>query len=152
MKHLLQSALLAACIGAMLLPAAAQHHTYDVLTADVPFRFSVGHRTFRPGHYQFIFVGAGLLALRDSRGHIVARIVARPVESPVAPATSKLVFRHRNKHSRLAQIWIENRTQVLEIVGEDLALVQSPPHSTPSVPIDPFSLNERRDAPRLRRD
>src|SRR5262249_32482933 len=72
MKRILQLSLLAASLGALLAPALAHARTYEVMHANVPFKFNIGDRTFRPGHYQLIFVGPGLIALRDSHGHVIA--------------------------------------------------------------------------------
>ncbi len=138
--------LLAALLAALLLPAAAQARTYDVFTADVPFKFHVGNRTFRPGHYQFIFVGTGLLALRDAHARVVASLVTRSVETSTPSPASKLVFK---KHAELAQILIENRSQVVEVLGEELAIRQ-PASPSPALPRDVDSLFDRRSAPGLK--
>jgi hypothetical protein len=127
MKRFLQLTFLAVSLAASLLPVAAQVRTYKVLSVDVPFKFNVGDRSFRPGCYQFIFVGTGLLMVRDARSHIVASLLTRSVETGSASPSTRLVFRHQKKHQHLAQIWIENHTQVLEILGEELAMRQAPP-------------------------
>jgi hypothetical protein len=149
MKSFLHSTLLAALVAALLLPAAAQVRTYDVVTADVPFKFNVGDRTFRPGHYQFIFVGRGLLALRDAKAHTVASLITRPVETSEPSPATKLVFKMQKKHARLAQISIESRSHVLEVLGEELA-VRSSPSQPPSLPEAGFSFSDRSDVPRLK--
>jgi hypothetical protein len=149
MKSLLHSTLLAALAAALLLPASAQVRTYNVLTADVPFKFNIGDRTFRPGHYQFIFVGTGLLALRDAKAHTVASLITRPIETGGPSPTTKLVFDTRKKNARLSRIWVENRSQVLEVLGEQLAMPSSPPLTTP-LPAEGFSFSNRSDVPRLK--
>lgn len=130
----------------VLLATAAHARTYEVFTVDVPFKFDIGHRTFRPGQYQFIFVGPGLLALRDSHAHVVASLVTRSIETGGPLPTSKLVFRNQKKQQHLAQIWIENHTQVVEILGEELSVRQSSP-PPPPLPASVNSLFERSGAP-----
>ena len=130
MKYMRRITLLALALAALLFPAAAQARSYEVLTVDVPFKFNIASRTFQPGQYQFILAGSGLLALRDGSGHIVASIITRPVETGTPFASSKLVFdNHKNKHkknSQLKRICLENRSQALEIMGEQLAISPAP--------------------------
>ncbi len=133
MKRCLQLTLLATCLAT--LPLAAQARTYHVLSTDVPFKFDVGHRTFRPGHYQFILIGPGLLAMRDSRERIIASLISRSRETGGPAPASKLVFNTPKKHhAQLAEIWIKDRSQVLEVMGEEVAVRQSyPPPAPPNV-------------------
>ncbi len=141
MKTLLQSALFVASLSALLLPMAAHARTYEVFSADVPFKFYVGDRIFSPGHYEIVFMGPGLVALRDSRAHVVGTFVARSIAADAPSASSRLVFRHEKKRPYLSQIWIQNRAQFTEILGEELAmrrprLLSERPgtHFSPSVP------------------
>jgi hypothetical protein len=127
MKTLLQSALFVASLSALLLPMAANARTYDVFAADVPFKFYVGDHTFSPGHYEIIFSGSGLVTLRDSKAHVVATFVTRSIAADAPSASSRLIFRHEKKRPYLSQIWIENRTQFTEVLGEELAMRSSPP-------------------------
>ena len=116
--------------------AAADAHTYDALMADVPFKFHIGQRAFHPGHYQFIFVGNGLLAMRDAHHHIVASLVTRSIERGAPAGESKLVFTTHNKDISLAEIRMQDKSQVLEILGEQLAI----PTAAPSQPVNTFVL------------
>jgi hypothetical protein len=149
MKRLLQLSLLAASLGAILAPALAHARTYDVMHANVPFKFNIGDRTFRPGHYQLIFVGPGLIALRDSHEHVIASLVTRSTGTDGPSPVSKLVFSRQTKHPQLAQIWIENRSQVLEVLGEEVAMRPIPPLPA-ALPPEINSLFERRTEPRLK--
>lgn len=154
MKRFLQSTLLAMSLAVFFLPSAAQARTYDVVTASVPFRFNIGSREFRPGRYEFILLGPGILALRDTRTtHIVASLVTRSIEADGPLPTSKLVFHRQKKHQHLAEIWIEKRTQVIEVVGEELAMRPLPqPQAVPfeSIPFEALSFTGGQDAPRFK--
>jgi hypothetical protein len=149
MKVLLRSSLFTALAALLLLPAAAQVRTYEVLTAQVPFKFNVGDRTFRPGQYQFILVGPGLLAVRDAKAHIVASLVIRSVETSGPPTSTTLVFDMKNHHARLARLSLENRSQVLEVLGEQRGMASSLPPASP-LPSDIFSFSNRENVPRLK--
>lgn len=152
MKRLMLVTMLVVSLTAWLTPATAHARTYDVLNADVPFKFQIGSRTFHPGHYQFIFVGPGLVMLRDSHERVIASLVtrSRDIDGP-APAT-KLVFNKQKKNSqKLAQIWMESRSQILDVVGEEMAIRQAPlPGPPPAVRPDVESLLDRRDGIRLK--
>lgn len=151
MKQVLQAALLAALLGTLVKPAAAQARTYDVLTADVPFKFNIGNRTFRPGQYQFIMVGNGLLALRDEKAHVIGSLTTRSIETGAPATTSKLVFDTKTKHARLAQIWLSGSSQIVEILGEEYT-VRRPSSPPPAIPWDVNinSLFDRSTAPGMK--
>jgi len=149
MKRFLQSALLAMSLAVFFLPSAAQARTYDVVTATVPFKFNIGDRAFRPGCYQFILIGPGLLALRDTHTtHIVASLVTRTVETEAPLPTSKLVFHLQKKRQHLTQIWIEKHNQIVEIMGEELAMRQAP--QPQAIPLQALSFSGRQDASRFK--
>ncbi|HEU4416642.1 MAG TPA: hypothetical protein VFT65_17765 [Candidatus Angelobacter sp.] len=126
MKRFLMLALIAASVTALLPPAKAHARTYDVISADVPFKFTIGSRTFSPGHYQLIVVGPSLMTLRDSRKKAIASIVTRAHNSGGPLPVSKLVFDNEKKHSRLSEIWMKDHSQVFEVLGEELAMRPAP--------------------------
>ena len=128
MKRFLQSTFLAVSLVASLLPAAAQvRRPYVAIKVDVPFKFKVGERSFRAGSYELLSFGTNLMALRDARARIVASLVTRSVESGVVAPSTKVVFYQQKKHIYLAQIKVQDLSQVLEIRGEELAIPSSPP-------------------------
>jgi hypothetical protein len=152
MKSMLQSTLLAVSLSALLLPMAAHARTYEVFSTDVPFKFYVGDRTFSPGHYEIIFTGPGLVVLRDSRAHVVATLVTRSIAADAPSASSRLVFRHEKKRPYLSQIWIANRAQFTEILGEELAArtIEPPLPALPTLPMNSFFGYSRQNEPRLK--
>lgn len=131
MRLLFLPALLATSVTAVLAtPAHAK--TYDAVNVDVPFKFNIGRRAFRPGHYQLIIVGNGLLAMRDARQHTVASLVTRSVDAGGPAPVTKLVFQMRKKRAYLDQVRIENHSLALQVVGEQLAIRQ--PEPSPELP------------------
>jgi hypothetical protein len=121
MKRFRHLALIATSLGALLPPTLVQARSYEVLSTNVPFKFQVGERTFNPGEYDFIVVGPGLLAMRDSQHQVVASLNTRARTFLQQAPVSKLVFDSSKKDSRLIQIWIASRSQVLDVVKEETA-------------------------------
>jgi hypothetical protein len=148
MKFYLYSTLLAVLLLISQLTAAvAQARTYETLTFDVTFNFDIGTRTFRPGHYQLVFVGADLAVLRDEKKHTIASLITRPIEIGWPSPETKVVFENQKKNKRLSRICIQYRLQVIDVVGEQLAIRQPSPVLAPPVPFAIGSLFERRSAP-----
>ena len=127
MKLVLQSAVLALLLAPSWLLSIAQVPAY--VKVDVPFKFKIGARSFRAGHYEFRPKGVNLMALRDGRERVVASLTTRVAEpGAVAPAT-ELVFYRQKKNLFLARIKIQDQSQALEILGEEFATPQSRPPS-----------------------
>jgi len=147
MKFYLYSTLLAVLLLASQLTAAAQAHTYETLTFDVTFNFDIGTRTFRPGHYQLVFVGADLAVLRDAKKHTIASLITRPIEIGWPSPETKVVFDNQKNRSRLSRICIQYRLEVIDVIGEQLAIRQPPPVFAPPAPFGISSLFDRRSAP-----
>src|SRR5262249_34685153 len=128
----LRSTVLAVSFAALLSPVMAHARNYEVINADVPFKFNVGKRSFRPGHYQLILVGPGLATLRDSHSNVIASLITRSRETDSPAPATKLIFNKDKKHSQLAEIRMADRSQVIDILGEELAIAQtSLPHPAP---------------------
>jgi len=149
MKFLRHSTLSLLLVLASLLPAEEQARLYQAIGADVPFKFTVGERSFAPGHYDFILVGAGLIAVRDHHRHLVASLVTRSSEEAKPSQRTRLVFDRSKKKARLEKIYVESRAEVLEVVGEQLAL-RSTPAPEPLLPMGTFSFSQRDGAVLLR--
>lgn len=141
---------------AALLPvgAAAQDQpqahgrTYTAFNFDVPFKFSVGERTFHAGIYQFIVLGPGLLALGDlQKKRIVATLVTRPMQTAEVPSATKLVFASKKGDARLTSL-LQHEGQSLEILGEEVAMRQNP---SPPLPrsLSDLEMLQQRLTPRL---
>jgi hypothetical protein len=139
-SRVVYAAVFVAALAFLLFSPAAQARSYDVFTADVPFKFNVGDRTFRPGHYEFIFAGPGLVAMRDSQKEVVGSFVTRAISARTPAPSSKLVFVNAKKHQQLSQIWLENRAEGVQIVGEELAIRSAPPIQQQPVIVSPDTL------------
>ena len=140
MKHSWKSQILLFPLAALLLGAGAaaqdqpQTHerSYPAFAVDVPFKFIVGQRIFQAGNYQFILLGPGLLAVRDlKKKRMVATLLTRQMQTPETPSTTKLVFTNDRKYARLTSILLDHHTQSLEVLGEEVAMRQSPSQPLP---------------------
>src|SRR5215471_5625264 len=97
MKSLQHSTLLLLSVLVSLFPAEAQVRMYQGVASDVPFQFMIGERSFRPGHYEFLVVGTGLLAMRDHHHRVVASLVTRSSEQAEPAPSGRLVFDRTKK-------------------------------------------------------
>ena len=148
-KRLFLAVLLAVSLGALLPPAVAHAGTVKVLTSDVPFGFQVGDRSFKAGRYQFVVLGPGRLAMRDSRARYVALITTRDRDMRAPVTKTKLVFDTRKKNAQLIEIWIEANKEIMDVVGEEVA-VRPATIGPPPAMLDVTSFFERRAEPGLK--
>ena len=133
MRRFLHMALIASSLAA-LLPTLAQARFYDVVSSDVPFKFQIGERTFNPGRYDFIMASPGVVAMRDSRGHIVANIATRLTTTGGPAKTAKLVFNTHSKTAQLIQIWAAKNEPGMDVMGEE----KSVRTTQPAAPVNTF--------------
>jgi hypothetical protein len=150
MRRFLHMALIAGSLAA-LLPTMAQARLYNVVSSEVPFDFQIGERTFKPGRYDFIIASPGVVAMRDSRMHIVANIATRPRTTGGLADKPKLVFNTHTKTAQLIQIWVNKDQPGMDVVGEEKTV-----HSSAAAPLmNTYQpglefLMERPSAPRLK--
>src|SRR5262249_11315201 len=112
----LRSSVLAVSFAALLSPVMAHARNYEVINAEVPFKFNVGKRSFHPGQYQLIVAGPGLLYMRDSHSHVIASLMTRSRETDSPAPETKLIFNTDKKHLQFAGIRMANRSQVLDVL------------------------------------
>jgi hypothetical protein len=150
MKRFLMAMLVAASLGA-LLPTLAQARSYQVLSSYVPFTFQVGDRVFKPGRYDFIMAGPGIVAMRDEHEHFVASVTTRSRTNGGVTISPKLVFNTHKKTAQLIQIWATAGEPGMDVTGEEMSLRQSRP-SLPANVLQPGYeyLTDRPSAPGLK--
>lgn len=153
-KRLLLSTLVAASLAtsfATLLPTVAEAKSYQVLSSYVPFKFQIGDRTFKPGRYDFIMAGPGIVAMRDEHEHFVASITTRSRTTGGVAISPKLVFNTHKKTAQLIQIWATAGEPGMDVTGEEMSLRQSRP-SLPANVLQPGYeyLTDRPSAPGLK--
>ncbi|HET9167371.1 MAG TPA: hypothetical protein VFP11_15330 [Candidatus Angelobacter sp.] len=126
MRRFLHLALLATSLGA-LLPTLAQARLYDVVSSEVPFKFQIGERTFKPGRYYFVLAAPGVVAMQDSHGHVVANIATQPSTTGGRATSTKLVFNTHSKTAQLIQIWTTKNQPGMDVVGEEKSVRTAQP-------------------------
>jgi len=122
MRRFLLATLVAASLAtsfATLLPTVAEAKSYQVLSSYVPFKFQIGERTFKPGRYDFIIAGPGIVAMRDEHEHFVASIATRSRTAGGVAMRAKLVFNTHTKTAQLIQIWAATGQPGMDVVGEE---------------------------------
>jgi hypothetical protein len=150
MRRFLHMALIASSLAA-LLPTLAQARSYQVLTSEVPFKFQIGERTFKPGTYEFIVAAPGVVTMRDSHEHVVATFNTRTKTTGGLAIATKLVFNTHTKTAQLIQIWTEKGQPGLDVLGEEKT-VQT---ALPTTPVNTFQpgfefLMQRPSAPGMK--
>lgn len=98
---------------------------------DVPFEFRIGDRKFHAGHYEFVVVGSGLMAMRDSHAKILAMLITRQLHDKERDVAPRFIFERVKGRPRLASIWMEKGAQGYQIVGEDMLIRQVRPGPPP---------------------
>jgi hypothetical protein len=86
----------------------AQAQYGQVITVNVPFEFTVGHKTFPAGSYSIVRTAPCALALRDSRAYVLATVMTTRAEAATPSATAKLVFRVEGGRHVLDRVWSAN--------------------------------------------
>jgi hypothetical protein len=151
MRRFLHMALIAGSLAA-LLPTLAQARLYDVVSSEVPFNFQIGERTFKPGRYDFIIASPGVVAMRDSRKHIVANIATRPrTTTGGLPNQPKLVFNRHTKTAQLIQIWVNKDQPGMDVVGEEKTVQTVQPAAPVNTWAPGFDFLQRPASPGLKR-
>ena len=109
-------AALAFVFGIGTLTASAQG---QLLTADIPFEFTVGKATLPAGEYLIKLPetgGARVVTFRKADGEAVAVVMTNPVNSRGAEIASGLVFVKTGDRHFLYQVHTEGRETGLEVI------------------------------------
>ena len=87
----------------------------QVIKVSVPFEFKVGHQSFPAGEYSIATDAPGFLALRDSYGRVLSKVLTNRVESAGQPESSKLEFLSYGDQHVLVQVWRQGETRGYEL-------------------------------------
>lgn len=120
-----KSVLTLGLLTALLLPARAQNTAYQTFKATVPYEFKIGKHKFKPGAYELIVVGPGLMVVRDARGQVLTRLLTRAIQGPQTTSPPHWVFEVRKGPVQLTSVWMQNNAWGLEILGEEVAMQQN---------------------------
>jgi hypothetical protein len=88
----------------------------DVLSAKIPFNFSVGMKTFPAGEYSLTPLHQHTMLLRNETGQILTIVATNSVESSAIQKSAKLVFYGYGGQYFLASIWKSGESTGQELV------------------------------------
>lgn len=123
MKNL-TARILTILLPSVLLLAGTAHSQYKprTLIVTVPFEFTAGDKTFPAGDYSIVSTAPDRLSVRDSRGHVLASLVAHSAKWPNDNSRPpRLGFYSVGGAHALTQVWMDSS------VGYELASQQPVP-------------------------
>jgi hypothetical protein len=123
MKNL-TARILTVLLPSVLLLAGTAHSQYArrTLIVTVPFEFSAGDKTFPAGDYAIVSTAPDRLSVRDSRGEVLASLVAHSAGSPNDNnSPPRLRFYSVGGAHALTQVWMDSS------VGYELGSQQTVP-------------------------
>ena len=107
-KQILRSFLIFGAF-AILAVSSVQAQTSNRQTADIPFEFSVGDKTFPAGHYSVTRLNPhsdkAALVIKSEDGRLSKIVLTTPIEAERAQETAKLVFSRYDNQYFLAEVW-----------------------------------------------
>ncbi len=123
MKNLTARILTVLLPSVLLLAGTAQaQYAPHTIIVTVPFEFTAADKTFPAGDYLIVSTAPDQLSVRDSRGHVLASLVAHSAGSPDDNSRPpRLRFYSMGGAHALAQVWMESS------VGYELASPQPVP-------------------------
>ncbi|SPE23443.1 exported hypothetical protein [Acidobacteriia bacterium SbA2] len=120
MKNL-TARILTVLLPSILLLAGTAHSQYKprTLIVTVPFEFTAGDKAFPAGDYSIVSTAPDRLSVRDSRGHVLASLVAHSAGLPNDYSRPpRLTFHSVGGAHALTQVWMESS------IGYELASPQ----------------------------
>jgi hypothetical protein len=109
--HSWKSIIALTLLVALLAPVVARARAYQTFTVDVPFEFTIGDRKFKPGTYIFVILGPGLMAVENSKKHVITTLMTRDIRAADAAVSPHMYFENKKGHTHLASIWMGNGSQ-----------------------------------------
>jgi hypothetical protein len=98
-------------LPSVLLLAGTAHSQYKPRTVivTVPFEFTAGDKTFPAGDYSIMSTAPDRLSVRDSRGHVLASLVAHSAGWPNDNTSPpRLRFHSVGGGHALTQVWMDS--------------------------------------------
>ena len=94
---------------AILATASAQAQTRKEMTANIPFSFNVGEKSFPAGEYNVTRLNPAsdkaLIAIKSEDGRLSRIVLTMPVLTSRTQERARLVFNHYGDQYYLAQVW-----------------------------------------------
>lgn len=94
---------------AILAVGSAQAQTRKEMTANIPFSFNVGEKSFPAGEYNVTRLNPAsdkaAIAIKSEDGRLSRIVLTMPVLTSRTQARARLVFNHYGDQYYLAQVW-----------------------------------------------
>jgi hypothetical protein len=104
---------------AILAVASVHAQTRREMTANIPFSFSVGDKTFPAGEYNVTRLNPSsdkaVIAITSEDGHLSKFVLTMPILSNKTRENARLVFNHYGDQYFLAQVWTPADNTGLEV-------------------------------------
>ena len=104
---------------AILAPLSAQAQSSSEQTANIPFSFTVGDKTFPAGEYRVVRLNLqssqAALAIRSVDGRMSKITLTTDIQGSGVTDKAKLVFNHYGDEYHLAQVWMRVADGGLEL-------------------------------------
>lgn len=115
MKNSIVRTLAALTLAVMALAVGAGAQA-RVVNVNVPFAFNFGDQSFPAGSYSLIRPLDNVLAMRDSRGHVIAQRLVDGVDSTSPSDQTKLRFQSIDGQYFLTEVWQRFESSGLALV------------------------------------
>jgi hypothetical protein len=94
----------AVSMGLFVFVLGAAGYSQTILTADVPFAFNVGQKTFPAGAYRVSTINPSTLSLRSADGSFMISVIGQPTGTAFAKSDPKLRFTVQDGQYVLSEI------------------------------------------------
>lgn len=104
---------------AILAPLSAHAQSNNAQTANIPFSFNVGEKTFPAGEYSVTRLNPqsdkAALAIKSTDGRLSKVVLTNPVQAAKAQEAAKLIFSRYGDQYFLSQVWTPADNTGLEL-------------------------------------
>ena len=87
----------------------------QIIKFKVPFEFNVGRQAFPAGKYSIAIDAAHFLALRDSQGRVLTKVLTNRVDATGQAGSTRLEFLSNGDQHVLTAVWRQDQSRGYEL-------------------------------------